>query len=124
MENPAATPASSNVIPTGHAALTTEDEVGEYRPDASTGLAGLSVAALGVVFGDIGTSRLASRGRRATDCMIDFKAVGVVETAFPRSAALAGRYLLGPGGGRGSLNYPSNRVRLAAKGAAKRRATR
>src|SRR5438105_1129574 len=56
MENPAAIPASSNVIPAGHAALTTEDEGGEHRPDASTGLAGLSVAALGVVFGDIGTS--------------------------------------------------------------------
>src|SRR5437868_9364255 len=55
MENPAATPASSNVSPAGHAALTTEDEGGEHRPDASTGLAGLSVAALGVVFGDIGT---------------------------------------------------------------------
>ena len=56
MENPAATPPTSNVIPAGHAALTTEDEVGEHRPDASTELAGLSVAALGVVFGDIGTS--------------------------------------------------------------------
>ena len=56
MENPAASPPTSNVIPAGHAALTTEDEVGEYRPDASTELAGLSVAALGVVFGDIGTS--------------------------------------------------------------------
>jgi KUP system potassium uptake protein len=56
MENPAATPASSTVIPAGHAALTPEDEVGEHRPNASAGLAGLSVAALGVVFGDIGTS--------------------------------------------------------------------
>jgi KUP system potassium uptake protein len=56
MENPAAVPPTSNVIPAGHAALTTEDEAGEHRPDASTGLAGLSVAALGVVFGDIGTS--------------------------------------------------------------------
>ena len=56
MENPAANPATSTVIPAGHAALTAEDEVGEHRPDASAGLAGLSVAALGVVFGDIGTS--------------------------------------------------------------------
>ena len=56
MENPAATPTTSAVIPAGHAALTTEDEVGEHRPDASIGLTGLSVAALGVVFGDIGTS--------------------------------------------------------------------
>ena len=39
MENPAATPPISNVIPAGYAALTTEDDVGEYRPDASTGLA-------------------------------------------------------------------------------------
>jgi hypothetical protein len=45
MENPADTPPTSNVIPAGHAALTTEDDVGEYRPDGSTGLAGLSVAA-------------------------------------------------------------------------------
>jgi KUP system potassium uptake protein len=56
MENPAVTPTTSTVIPAGHAALTTEGEVGEHRPDASAGLAGLSVAALGVVFGDIGTS--------------------------------------------------------------------
>jgi hypothetical protein len=49
MENPADTPPTSNVIPAGHAPLTTEDEVGEYRPDASTGLAGLNVAALGSV---------------------------------------------------------------------------
>src|SRR5271166_5924612 len=56
MENPAANPATSTVIPAGHAALTPEDEVGEHRPDTAVGLAGLSVAALGVVFGDIGTS--------------------------------------------------------------------
>ena len=56
MEDPAASPTTSTVIPAGHAALSAEDEVGEHRPDASTGLAGLSVAALGVVFGDIGTS--------------------------------------------------------------------
>src|SRR3984893_9028994 len=56
MEDPAASPTTSTVIPAGHAALSAEDEVGEHRPDASTGRAGLSVAALGVVFGDIGTS--------------------------------------------------------------------
>ena len=56
MEDRAASPTTSTVIPAGHAALSAEDEVGEHRPDASTGLAGLSVAALGVVFGDIGTS--------------------------------------------------------------------
>ena len=56
MEDPAASPTTSTVIPAGHAALSAENEVGEHRPDASTGLAGLSVAALGVVFGDIGTS--------------------------------------------------------------------
>src|SRR6202047_4314628 len=47
---------STEIIPAGHAALTAEDELGEHQSDTSTGLAGLSVAALGVVFGDIGTS--------------------------------------------------------------------
>jgi hypothetical protein len=47
---------STEVIPAGHAALTAEEELGEYRSETSTGLAGLSVAALSVVFGDIGTS--------------------------------------------------------------------
>src|SRR5271165_2287745 len=56
MANRAANPATSTLIPAGHAALSAEDEVGEHRSDTSTGLAGLSVAALGVVFGDIGTS--------------------------------------------------------------------
>jgi len=50
------TATSTDVIPAGHAALTAEDERGEHQSDTSTGLAGLSVAALGVVFGDIGTS--------------------------------------------------------------------
>jgi KUP system potassium uptake protein len=36
--------------------LTAEEELGEHQSDTSAGLAGLSVAALGVVFGDIGTS--------------------------------------------------------------------
>ena len=56
MKNPAANPATSTIIPAGHAASTAEGEVGEHRANASTGLAGLSVAALGVIFGDIGTS--------------------------------------------------------------------
>jgi KUP system potassium uptake protein len=56
MADHAPNPTTSTLIPAGHAALSAEDEVGEHRPDTSTGLAGLSVAALGVVFGDIGTS--------------------------------------------------------------------
>ena len=45
---------STEGIPAGHAAPTAaEDREGSPAP---TGLAGLSVAALGVVFGDIGTS--------------------------------------------------------------------
>src|ERR1700726_3327802 len=50
------TATSTELIPAGHAALTAEDELGEHQSDTSIGLAGLSVAALGVVFGDIGTS--------------------------------------------------------------------
>src|SRR5271169_4651174 len=50
------TATSTEVIPAGHAALTAEEELGENAPDLSTGLAALSLAALGVVFGDIGTS--------------------------------------------------------------------
>jgi KUP system potassium uptake protein len=50
------TAATPEIIPAGHAELSPEGELGESRSDASTGLAGLSVAALGVVFGDIGTS--------------------------------------------------------------------
>jgi len=50
------TATSTEVIPAGHAALTAEEDLGEDRSGTSTGLAGLSVAALGVVFGDIGTS--------------------------------------------------------------------
>src|SRR6478672_7341281 len=56
MANRAGTATSTEVIPAGHAALTAEDEFGERPSETSTGLAGLSVAALGVVFGDIGTS--------------------------------------------------------------------
>jgi len=48
--------ASTEVIPAGHAAVTTGEELGGHRSDTPIGLAGLSVAALGVVFGDIGTS--------------------------------------------------------------------
>ncbi len=50
------TATSTEVIPAGHAALTAEEELGENAPGQSTGLAALSLAALGVVFGDIGTS--------------------------------------------------------------------
>jgi KUP system potassium uptake protein len=50
------TATSTELIPAGHAALTAEEELAEDRSGTSTGLAGLSVAALGVVFGDIGTS--------------------------------------------------------------------
>jgi len=50
------TATSTEVIPAGHAALTAKEELGENAPDLSTGLAALSLAALGVVFGDIGTS--------------------------------------------------------------------
>ena len=57
MANRAAnTETSTEVIPAGHAALTAEEELGETAPDLSTGRAALSLAALGVVFGDIGTS--------------------------------------------------------------------
>jgi KUP system potassium uptake protein len=50
------TATSTEVIPAGHAALTAQEELGETGPDLSTGRAALSLAALGVVFGDIGTS--------------------------------------------------------------------
>src|SRR6266404_1303893 len=57
MPNPADNAASSTeIIPAGHAAFTAEEEFGGHRSGTSTGLAGVSVAALGVVFGDIGTS--------------------------------------------------------------------
>jgi KUP system potassium uptake protein len=49
-------PTSTEVIPAGHAVLTAGEELGEHQSDKSNGLAGLSMAALGVVFGDIGTS--------------------------------------------------------------------
>jgi KUP system potassium uptake protein len=45
--------APSEVIPAGHADVNAQEDAGP-RPEA--GLAGLSIAALGVVFGDIGTS--------------------------------------------------------------------
>src|ERR1700730_6848353 len=50
------TVSSTQVIPAGHAALTAEDDLGEHASPRLTGLVRLSVAALGVVFGDIGTS--------------------------------------------------------------------
>jgi KUP system potassium uptake protein len=55
MADPTAKAASSTeVIPAGHAAPSTDEE--REGPAPPTGLAGLSVAALGIVFGDIGTS--------------------------------------------------------------------
>jgi KUP system potassium uptake protein len=48
--------AATEVIPAGHTALPEEDEFGEDQSNTSSGLSGLSLAALGVVFGDIGTS--------------------------------------------------------------------
>jgi KUP system potassium uptake protein len=54
MSEPAGSGASSSeVIPAGHADLSADEEAG---PPPETGIAGLSLAALGVVFGDIGTS--------------------------------------------------------------------
>jgi KUP system potassium uptake protein len=50
------TAASAEIIPAGHAAPAAEDKGGGQKADKLTGLAGVSVAALGVVFGDIGTS--------------------------------------------------------------------
>jgi hypothetical protein len=47
------TTSSSEVIPAGHAALSADEEAG---PPPKAGLAGLAIAALDVVFGDIGTS--------------------------------------------------------------------
>jgi KUP system potassium uptake protein len=58
MAEPTSSAASSTeVIPTGHAAPNS-DEGGEWPPPRTglAGLAGLSLAALGIVFGDIGTS--------------------------------------------------------------------
>ena len=46
--------ASTEIIPAGHAAPTAEEE--REGPQPAPGLAGLSIAVLGVVFGDIGTS--------------------------------------------------------------------
>jgi len=51
---PATATSSTEVIPAGHAAPSTDEE--REGPAPPTGLAGLSVAALGIVFGDIGTS--------------------------------------------------------------------
>ena len=48
--------AATEVIPAGHAALPEAEVGGGDQSDISSGLAGLSLAALGVVFGDIGTS--------------------------------------------------------------------
>src|SRR3979409_1159672 len=56
MTNRTASPAPTTVIPAGHTALAAEDEAGERQADRSAGPSGLTIAALGVVFGDIGTS--------------------------------------------------------------------
>jgi KUP system potassium uptake protein len=57
MENRNGSAASSTeAIPDGHAALAEEEGFGENQPDSAAGLARLSVAALSVVFGDIGRS--------------------------------------------------------------------
>ena len=57
MANPAgSSAATTEIIPSGHAAFSPEDEIEESGSATSTRLAGLSIAALGVVFGDIGTS--------------------------------------------------------------------
>jgi hypothetical protein len=47
---------ASEVIPAGHPAPQREPQGGGEPPPASPAVAGLSLAALGVVFGDIGTS--------------------------------------------------------------------
>ena len=49
-------PTATEVIPAGHAALPAEDEFAEDPSNTPARLPGLSLAALGVVFGDIGTS--------------------------------------------------------------------
>ena len=49
-------PIATEVIPAGHAALPADDELAGDHSNRSTGLTGLGLAALGVVFGDIGTS--------------------------------------------------------------------
>ena len=55
MANPTGNAASSTeVIPAGHAAPSAEEE--REGPQLSAASPGFSVAALGVVFGDIGTS--------------------------------------------------------------------
>ena len=49
-------PTATEVIPAGHPALRAEDEFAQDQPNTPARLPGLSLAALGVVFGDIGTS--------------------------------------------------------------------
>jgi KUP system potassium uptake protein len=57
MENHSSeTATSAEIIPAGHAAPPPEDKGRGQKADKLTGIAGVSVAALGVVFGDIGTS--------------------------------------------------------------------
>ena len=49
-------PTASEVIPAGHAPLLADDERREDQSSSSAGISRLALAALGVVFGDIGTS--------------------------------------------------------------------
>ena len=49
-------PTATEVILAGHAELPAEGEFGGHQSSTRSGLSGLSLAALGVVFGDIGTS--------------------------------------------------------------------
>jgi K+ transporter len=49
-------PTASEVIPAGHAALPADNERREDQSSSSAGITRLGLAALGVVFGDIGTS--------------------------------------------------------------------
>ena len=48
-------PTATEVIQAGHAELPAEDEFAQDQPNTPARLPGLSLAALGVVFGDIGT---------------------------------------------------------------------
>jgi hypothetical protein len=53
---PPTSPSETEVIPAGHAASTADAESEKDQSATPTGLSALRLAALGVVFGDIGTS--------------------------------------------------------------------
>ena len=57
----------SEVIPAGHAALSEDEERGT---PPQTGHAGLAIAALGVVFGDMGQVRSTPFGSASTRSMV------------------------------------------------------